>query len=83
MTAHRETLVFVGLPATGKSTYLAALWHVIDSDRDSLGCSLGLEELDDECVHVNSLSDTWRKCEAVVRTSKENEQTVRMLVRER
>lgn len=83
MIGHHKTQMFLGLPATGKSTFLAALWHVIESNRDGLGCSLALEELDDDCQYVNSLSKEWRECEDVARTRPENEQTARVVVREK
>lgn len=83
MTARRNTLVFVGLPENGKSSFLAALWHVIDSNRDGLGCPMELQELDDECLYMNSLSKVWSTCKAVTRTRKQDEQTARMLVREK
>lgn len=49
--------LLVGLPATGKSTFLAALWHVVESGE--LPDSLCLERLEGDLEYLNSLRAEW------------------------
>ena len=59
--------LLVGLPASGKTTFVAALWHVIVS-RDVDG-ALALEVLDAPVDHLNELVDRWLRFEEANRTS--------------
>jgi hypothetical protein len=57
----------VGLPRTGKTTFLAALWHVVRSDEVS--DSLRLDRLEGDQEYLNLIAAQWLKCEALERTS--------------
>ena len=59
--------LLVGLPASGKTTFIAALWHVIAS-QDVEG-ALGLEVLDAPVDHLNALRGRWLRFEETSRTS--------------
>jgi hypothetical protein len=67
-------LLFVGLPGSGKTTYLAALWHVLD-DRSS-ATSLTLTKLSGERTYLNQITKEWRECSQVPRTNLQTEQVV-------
>jgi energy-coupling factor transporter ATP-binding protein EcfA2 len=67
-------LVFVGLPGSGKTTFLAALWHVLD-DRSS-ETSLTLKALSVDRTYLNQLAADWRACLQVQRTKLEPEELV-------
>ena len=69
---NRRALI-VGLPASGKSTFIAAFWHVLTSE-DVHG-SLKLEVLDAPFEYLNNLSSRWRKFEELPRTSSDAENT--------
>jgi hypothetical protein len=71
-TAQHHSII--GLPKTGKTTFLAALWHLIDAGEVST--KLVLDKLVGDHHHLNSLVDAWRKCEEVKRTSIAAETTV-------
>jgi hypothetical protein len=64
----------IGLPKTGKTTFLAALWHLIDAGEVST--KLTLDKLLGDHHHLNSIVEAWRKCEEVQRTSIAAETTV-------
>jgi Double-GTPase 1 len=68
--------VIIGLPGSGKTTFLAALWHVVrQTDLDS---ALRLDRLDGDIKHLNAICDAWLRCVAVPRTIAESETLVSM-----
>lgn len=73
--------LLVGLPASGKTTFVAALWHVIAS-QDVEG-ALALEILDAPTDHLNDLRGRWLRFEEASRTSSnaENIATIKIMAR--
>jgi len=67
-------LLFIGLPGSGKTTFLAALWHVLD-DRSSV-TALKLTKLSGDRAYLNQITKEWRECSQVPRTSLQTEQVV-------
>lgn len=67
-------LFFVGLPGSGKTTFLAALWHVLE-DRSST-TSLRIRELSADRTYLHQIADDWRACSVVQRTKLDPEQRV-------
>ncbi len=67
-------LLFVGLPGSGKTTFLAALWHVLE-DRSS-ATSLKLKEYSVDREYLNQITADWRACSQVQRTKLEPEELV-------
>jgi Double-GTPase 1 len=59
-------LVAIGLPETGKTTFLAALWHVTESAE--VPGSLLLEKISDEAKHLNEIREDWLSFKRVGRT---------------
>jgi hypothetical protein len=74
-TSHKQLLV-VGLPGTGKTTFLAALWHIVESAE--IGCSLVLKELHGNREHLNKIRNDWLGCRKLDRTRLIDEQIVSM-----
>lgn len=70
--SHHDLLV-VGLPEAGKSTYLAALWELLDSDHIKSKLRLGNVSNTDR-TYLNRIRDQWLKCEALLHTSTGDEQ---------
>ncbi len=66
MTTQYHTII--GLPGSGKTTFLAALWHLIDAHEVST--NLVLDKLVGDHAYLNTIVDAWRRCEEVPRTSK-------------
>ncbi|MDK2126225.1 TRAFAC clade GTPase domain-containing protein [Parachitinimonas caeni] len=60
--------VIMGLPASGKTTFLAALWHLI-AGGDETKCRLTLERLDGDKSYLNEIGSAWRSFTEVPRTS--------------
>lgn len=67
-------LLFIGLPDSGKTTFLAALWHVL-TDRSS-ATSLKLKSLSGDRSYLNQIARDWRECSQVPRTNLQTEQIV-------
>lgn len=61
-----KQLLLMGLPAAGKTTYLAALWHQVSSKEVS--SSLRLEKVDGDRTFLNQIRDQWMSAVAPKRT---------------
>lgn len=70
----------IGLPRSGKTTFLAALWHLLDAGEVSSKFVLG--KLIGDHSHLNAIVDAWRRCEEVQRTSMAAEVRVSIHVKE-
>jgi len=57
----------MGLPRSGKTTFLAALWHILDAGETDT--RLVLDKLVGDHTHLNSIVAAWRRCEPMPRTS--------------
>jgi len=70
--------LMVGLPGAGKSTFLAAFWHVLHSDE--VPGALKLAGVTGDRTYLNGLAEKWRRCEELGRTPIGGEE-VSMLVK--
>jgi hypothetical protein len=75
-----RSLVAIGLPETGKTTFLAALWHV--TEREEVPGSLRLEKISENAKHLNSIKNDWLSFKRVVRTVPGQEQSATLWLRE-
>lgn len=74
-------LVIIGLPASGKTTFLAAFWHVIEAEE--IECRIRLDSYEGELSYLNEISEAWRSFQKVPRTSQRGDVDVVMLVQDR
>ena len=65
--------MIVGLPRSGKTTFLAAFWHLINAGE--VTTKLELDKLVGDYEYLNTLVEAWRRCKEVPRTSMASEQT--------
>lgn len=72
--------LIVGMPESGKSTYIAALRHLLLSD--TVSTELTLTRLADEERHVNDLETDWLELKQVQRTKPTTEGWVEFHVRD-
>jgi len=70
----------IGLPRSGKTTFLAALWHLITAGEVST--KLIVKKLVGNTTHLDTISERWRRCEEITRTSIADETAVTMFVHE-
>jgi len=73
--------LIIGMPGSGKSTYIAALRHVLLAD--DVQTELGFVGLADEERHLNDLEADWLRCKEVQRTKPATEGWVQFRVRDR
>src|SRR3546814_17636263 len=59
--------VIMGLPASGKPTFLAALWHLIESEETE--SKLRLDQYKGDLAYLNKIAEAWRTFTPVPRTS--------------
>jgi hypothetical protein len=69
-----------GLPETGKTTFLAALWHVAKSHE--VPGSMRLERREGDQEYLNQIADAWSRCAELERTPGEGEMGVTILLRD-
>lgn len=77
MSTKREH-VLIGLPETGKTTFLAALWHVLCSD--DVDAHLTLQRFHDDHEYLNAIRERWVNAEIQVRTVPSAEAQVSMIL---
>ncbi len=72
--------LMMGLPGTGKTTFLAALWHVLKSGE--VPGSLLMERREGEFEYLNRIADQWSRCAELERTPSGGQMGVSILLRE-
>ena len=80
MSENQRRAFLVGLPEAGKTTFLAALFHVLESSE--ISSALKLERLHGDHKHLNEIRDLWADAQRLDRTKLPDEQLVSMIVRD-
>lgn len=76
MTTNGEpTLLIAGYPKAGKTTYLAALWYILNHT-DELDAGLRLHKLGGNDLYLNTIQDRWLQFIEVERTKLSQEKTI-------
>jgi hypothetical protein len=70
--------VMIGLPATGKTSFLAALWYLVQ--HGEVEHRLTLNRMEGDSKHLNQISNLWASFELVPRTPTGTERTVSMVL---
>lgn len=73
--------LLIGLPNTGKTSFLAALWYMVG--QSSLNCALKLEKLDGDSQYLNQIRDAWAEYRPVPRNKADSEKPVAMWLENR
>lgn len=71
--------VILGLPASGKTTFLAALWHLMESGEADVG--LVVDRVEGSQKYLNDIAAKWRTYQPVGRTTQVGDTDVSILVR--
>ncbi len=72
-----RAIVICGLPESGKTTFLAALWHLITSRE--ISTTLHFESLrNSDSSHLNAIAARWRNAQVQDRTEVASNRIVRM-----
>ncbi|WP_145541338.1 hypothetical protein [Yersinia alsatica] len=75
-----SNFVIMGLPASGKTTFLAALWHLVEADETE--CRLKLDGYQGDLQYLNLIAGAWRTFQAVPRTSQIGDTNVSIMLRD-
>lgn len=73
--------VIMGLPASGKTTFLAALWHLVSSEEQV--CRLSLSRYEGDLVYLNKIAEDWRRFKKLDRTSQVGDTDVTIYLTDR
>lgn len=58
--------MLIGLPGSGKSTFIAAFWHVVDSKE--IEADYVVTTYPDDRDYLNNIRDLWLQCKKIERT---------------
>jgi hypothetical protein len=72
--------VMIGLPEAGKTTYLAALWHVLCSNE--VDGSLTLARLEGDQTYLNQIREAWARASTIGRTNPGKEPNLCFLLKD-
>jgi len=73
-------LLLIGLRGSGKTSYLAALWHLIEAGE--LPTALLSSQLQPDRTYLNQIRESWLKFEEVGRTSLRGQEIASLLLRD-
>ncbi len=74
MSSVRSRVLMVGLPQSGKTTFLAALWHIVQEV--GVSSALRFRKLQGDSAYLNRIRQAWLSCKQLERTTIQNEQVV-------
>src|SRR5258708_4059980 len=74
-----KSIAVLGLPESGKTTFLAALWYFLDNH--SIPEALKLEKLEGDWSHLNEIRRLWVDVKPLERTFPNKENTVSMCIK--
>jgi hypothetical protein len=73
-------LLLIGLRGSGKTSYLAALWHLVETGE--LPTALVTSQLQPDRHYLNGIRDSWLKFREVGRTSLRSQEVLSLLLRD-
>ncbi len=73
--------LLIGLPGAGKTSFLAALWFMVD--QSDIDCDLQLQKLYGERQYLNKIRDAWLEYKSVPRNFSDSEVAVSMILKRR
>lgn len=76
-----SSLLMLGLKGSGKTTYLAALWHFLESGE--IEDAIALPRLQPHRDYLNAIRNTWLNLEPAVRTSLRSANSATLSLRQR
>jgi hypothetical protein len=80
MSSDRQVLL-IGLPGAGKTSFLAALWYMVNQTTED--CALTLDRLDGDSTHLDRIRHSWLEYQPVARTFLDSEKVVSMRLKNR
>jgi len=75
------SFLLIGLRGSGKTTFLAAVWHLLEAQE--IPTALFIPRLQPDREHLNKIRGDWMRLQPAIRTSMGDMQTVSMTVEDR
>lgn len=75
-----KKVLLIGLPATGKTSFLAALWYLVQHRQ--VTTRLRLKQFGGDSSYLNQIANAWAEYELVPRTMTDSEKVVSMLLKD-
>src|SRR5229473_6972899 len=72
--------VMIGLPAAGKTSFLAALWYLVQHKQ--VERRLEVKDFKGDMRYLNQIADSWAEFQPLPRTNTGTEQTVSMFLKD-
>ena len=76
-----QQFLLIGLPSTGKTSFLAALWYMVN--QSEIQCALALDHLEGDSRYLNQIRDSWLEYKPVPRNPLDSEKAVSMILKRR
>ena len=76
-----QQFLLMGLPGTGKTSFLAALWYMVN--QSEIPCALFLDRYDGDVTYLNLIRTAWLEHKPVPRNPLDSEKLVSMLLKQR
>lgn len=76
-----KQFMIIGLPASGKTTLLAAFWYM--ADQTCTECALTIDRLEGDRKYLNRIRDAWLECKPVPRNWVDFEKLLSMALKRR
>src|SRR5471030_798979 len=73
-----SNFVIMGLPSSGKTTFLAALWHLVGANETE--CRLKLDGYRGDFSYLNFIAAAWRSFKPMTRTSQVGDTSVNVTI---
>lgn len=73
-------VLLMGLPGSGKTTFLAALWAILDFQE--VKTKLTLDSFDADNTYLNHIRSSWLQCQSLARTSETNGALISLTLRD-
>ena len=80
MTEASNQFVMIGLPAAGKTSFLAALWYLVQHRQ--VDRRLEVKDFKGDMKYLNQIADSWAEFSPLPRTNPSSEQTVSMFLKD-
>lgn len=80
-----KNCLIAGLPDSGKSTYIGALWHVVQYDTDKIDLALVASDdnLPENTAQLTALSKCWHNVEDMDRTSNDVPNSISFILKKK
>lgn len=74
-------ILLMGLQSTGKTSFLAALWYMVD--QQEVPCALSVQSLEGDRTYLNAICKAWTEYKPVARNQADTEKLASMTLKDK